>query len=75
MSTDSSSFVDQLRVDDTPKVNSEKALGAVKDPRPKASLVSRMLRSWQLYVLVLPAVGLGHHLPVLAAVRNPDRVP
>lgn len=52
MSADQESFVDQLRVDETPKRTKRAPLnGHRKVPRAK-----KALQSWQLYVLIAPAV-------------------
>jgi ABC-type polysaccharide transport system permease subunit len=52
MSTDQGNFVDQLRVDDTPSAKKT----AVIDGARKKPLGRRLLQTWQLYLLVLPAV-------------------
>lgn len=54
MSTDQGSFVDQLRVDDTPRRKSPRP--EITDQRGKKPLSRRLLHSWQLYLLLLPAV-------------------
>lgn len=52
MSTDQGNFVDQLRVDGTPSAKKT----AVIDGARKKPLGRRLLQTWQLYLLVLPAV-------------------
>lgn len=57
MTTDQSqaSFVDQLRVDDTPRRRRGKDAPPVL-PQRKRPLSQRILRSWQLYLLLIPAI-------------------
>ncbi|WP_114855972.1 sugar ABC transporter permease [Brachybacterium sp. YJGR34] len=54
MSTDQGNFVDQLRVDDTPKKHRKRA--PVLEGQRTVPLSRRLSRSWQLYLLLLPAV-------------------
>lgn len=53
MSTDQGSFVDQLRVDDTPRRKSDEPK---LENRRVVSRWHRVKRSWQLYLLLLPAI-------------------
>ena len=53
MSTDQGNFVDQLRVDDDPK---KKKKTLQLEGQRKTPLTQRLLRSWQLYLLVLPSI-------------------
>jgi putative aldouronate transport system permease protein len=54
MTTEQGSFVDQLVVDDSPK--RKKKQQPALEGRRKKRLSTRIFRSWQLYVLMLPAV-------------------
>jgi putative aldouronate transport system permease protein len=54
MTTEQGNFVDQLVVDDAPK--RKKTRQPVLEGQRKKSLGLRIVRSWQLYVLLLPAV-------------------
>ena len=52
MSTDEGNFVDQLRVDDEPRTAKKTALPGQR----KTPLATKLKHSWQLYLLVAPAV-------------------
>jgi len=58
MSTDQETFVDQLRVDDTPRKERRRrrAQGPELENRRTVPLSRRIRHSWQLYLLLLPAL-------------------
>lgn len=55
MSTDQGDFVDQLRVDETPKRN-RRSSGPVLENRRVVPLSRKLKSSWQLYLLLIPAL-------------------
>ncbi|WP_193106212.1 sugar ABC transporter permease [Brachybacterium sp. FME24] len=55
MSTDQQTFVDQLRVEDTPSGRRKHSASPIAGQRT-TPLSKKLKRSWQLYLLLLPAV-------------------